>query len=171
MASNQMMRVLVLGATGAQGGSVARHLFGSRRFHVRVLTRTPESAAAERLRTAGAEIVHGDFEDRASLRAALRGCRAVFGSTCCLAPVAREIANGRNLINAVAGAEIDHFVFSTTHAELEMYARSLELPLTLVRVPCGDGAAVERLGAALPAMLDAPGSFIDRVIDLASCSA
>jgi uncharacterized protein YbjT (DUF2867 family) len=158
-------RVLVLGATGAQGGTVARHLLGSGRFHVRVLTRTLESAAAERLRAAGADIVRGNFEDRASLRAALRGCRAVFASTCCLAPVDREIANGRNVINAVAGAEIDHFVFSTTHAELERYARTLDLPLTLVHVPGSDSAAVEQLGAALPAMLTAPASFIDRVID------
>jgi uncharacterized protein YbjT (DUF2867 family) len=163
-------RVLVLGATGAQGGTVARHLLGSGRFHVRVLTRTLESAAAERLRAAGADIVRGNFEDRASLRAALRGCRAVFGSTCCLAPVDREIANGRNLINAVAGAEIDHFVLSTTHAELEAYARSLELPVTVVRVPCGDAAAVEQLGATVPSMLDAPASFIDRVIAIAPCS-
>jgi hypothetical protein len=56
-------------------------------------------------------------------------------------------------------------VFSTTHAELERYARTLDLPLTLVRVPCSDSAAVEQLGAALPAMLSAPASFIDRVID------
>jgi uncharacterized protein YbjT (DUF2867 family) len=160
-------RVLVLGAAGAQGASVARHLLESGRFHIRVLTRTPESAAAARLRIAGAEIVRGDFEDRASLRAALRGCRAVFGSTCCLAPAGREIANGRNVINAVAGAEIDHFVFSTTHAELEAYARSLELPVTVVRVPCGDAAAVEQLGAALPSMFDSPASFIDRVIAIA----
>jgi uncharacterized protein YbjT (DUF2867 family) len=160
-------RVLVLGATGAQGASAARHLLDSGRFHVRVLTRTPDSAAAGRLRDAGADIVRGDFEDRASLRAALRGCRAVFGSTCCLAPAGREIANGRNLINAVAGAEVDHFVLSTTHAELEAYARSLELPVTVVRVPCGDSAAVEQLGAALPAMLGAPASYIDRTVDVA----
>jgi uncharacterized protein YbjT (DUF2867 family) len=163
-------RVLVLGATGAQGGSVARHLLDSGRFQVRVLTRTPDSAAAVRLRNAGADIVRGDFEDRASLRAALRGCRAVFGSTCCLAPEGREIANGRNMINAVAGAEVDHFVFSTAHAELEDYARSLELPVTVVRVPSGDSAAVEQLGARLPSMLDAPASFIDRVIAIAPCS-
>ena len=165
-----MNRVLVLGAAGAQGASVARHLLDSGRFHVRVLTRTPESAAAARLRAAGAEIVRGDLENRASLRAALRGCRAVFGSTCGLAPAAREVANGRNVINAVAGAEIDHFVFSTTHAELEAYARSLELPVTLVHVPSGDAGAVEELGATVPSMLDAPASFIDRVIAIAPCS-
>jgi uncharacterized protein YbjT (DUF2867 family) len=160
--------VLVLGATGGQGASAARHLLDSGRFQVRVLTRAPDSAAAGRLREAGAQIVRGDFEDRASLRAALRGCRAVFGSTCCLAPAGREIANGRNVINAVAGAEVDHFVFSTTHAELEAYARSLELPVTVVHVSCGDAAAVEQLGAALPSMLSAPASYIDRVVDAAA---
>jgi len=164
------LRVLVLGATGAQGGSVARHLLDSGRFHVRVLTRAPDSAAAGRLRDAGADIVRGDFDNRASLRAALRGCRAVFGSTCGLAPKGREIANGRNMINAVAGAEVDHFVFSTTHAELEAYARSLELPVTVVRVAFGDVAAVEQLGAMVPSVLDAPASFLDRVIAIAPCS-
>jgi hypothetical protein len=73
-------------------------------------------------------------------------------------------------IDAIAGADIDHFVFSTTYAELEVYARNLELPGTFVRVPCADCAAVEQLGATLPSMLDAPASFIDRVVEIVPCS-
>jgi uncharacterized protein YbjT (DUF2867 family) len=143
----------VLGATGAQGSSVVRGLL-RRRFHVRALTRTPESDAAERLRRAGAEVVRGDFADRASLRAALHSCRAVFASTCCLAPVDREIANGRNMINAVAGAEVDSFVFSTRQQELEAYARSLELPVIFLRVSCGDEAAIDALGDTVVSLLE-----------------
>jgi NmrA-like family len=51
--------VLVTRATGAQGGSVARHLLRRGRFAVRALTRNLGGAAAGELRTVGAEVVRG----------------------------------------------------------------------------------------------------------------
>jgi uncharacterized protein YbjT (DUF2867 family) len=131
--------VLVTGATGAQGGSMARHLLDRGGYAVRALTRNPGSEAARALAAAGAEVVAGDLADRASLRAALAGCQAVFGGTNFWEHFAAE--HGRNLVNAVAGAEIEHFVFSSlelqaphhdTKAEVAAYARSLGLPLTLI---------------------------------------
>ena len=62
--------VLVTGATGRQGGAVARELL-RRGWHVHALTRHPEGEAAKKLAAEGAEIVQGDFDDPASLDAAL----------------------------------------------------------------------------------------------------
>jgi uncharacterized protein YbjT (DUF2867 family) len=145
-------RVLVVGATGAQGGSVARHLLADGQFAVRALTRRPGSREAEALRQAGAEVVWGDLDDRPSLRTALKGVDAVFGVTSFWEHGVREAVHGRNLVNAVAGAEVEHLVLSTlpgpgkvtrgaivsahldSKAALEAYARSLELPVTFVHV-------------------------------------
>ncbi len=44
--------VLVIGATGAQGGSVACHLLHQRHFKVRALTRDPSSRRAQAMRQA-----------------------------------------------------------------------------------------------------------------------
>ncbi len=134
-----MRTVLVIGATGAQGGSVASHLLNRRTCKVRALTRKPESPAAQRLRLLGAEVVRGELDDRGSLRAALRGADAVFGVTDYWEHFEKEAEHGRNLINAVAGAEVEHFVLSTLphldqKYEMEQYARSLGLPVTFVHV-------------------------------------
>ena len=42
-------KILVFGATGAQGGSVARALLERGKFDVRAFTRNPESPAAQQL--------------------------------------------------------------------------------------------------------------------------
>ncbi|MFG3341382.1 NmrA family NAD(P)-binding protein [Glycomyces sp. NPDC048151] len=69
--------VLVTGATGRQGGAVAARLLADG-WHVRALTRDPESAKAKALKAAGAEIVAGDLDDRGSLDAAAAGAYGVF---------------------------------------------------------------------------------------------
>jgi uncharacterized protein YbjT (DUF2867 family) len=145
--------ILVTGATGAQGGSVARQLLARGRFAVRAFTRKPDSPAAQALRAAGAEIAQGDLADRASIRTALAGAHGVFGVTNFWEHFDREAEHGRNLVDAVAGSEVDHFVFSTLEpiekntegklksphfdikADLEDRARSLGLPMTAVHVP------------------------------------
>src|SRR5690348_14939899 len=104
--------ILVIGATGAQGGSVASHLLSGGKFHVRCLTRNPASDRAVALRSAGAEIVRGDLDDPITLRAAMAGCYGVFGVTNFWEHFQREQQHGRNLIEAVAAAGIAHFVFS-----------------------------------------------------------
>ena len=74
-------RVLVVGATGQQGGATARHLLagtGGQTFEVDALTRSPESKAAANLAKAGANIVEGDLLDQPSLRSAADPVYAVF---------------------------------------------------------------------------------------------
>jgi uncharacterized protein YbjT (DUF2867 family) len=145
--------ILVFGATGAQGGSVARNLLSRGKFNVRVITRKPESVAAAALRDLGAEIVQGDLDDPASLSAALEGVYGVFGVTNFWEHFDKEAEQGRNLVNAVAAAGVKHFVFSTLppiagetngalksphfdlKAEHEALAKSLGIPSTFVHVP------------------------------------
>ena len=50
-----LLRILVVGATGAQGGSVARHLLRAGSYKVRCLTRRPASPAAKEIAELGAE--------------------------------------------------------------------------------------------------------------------
>ena len=70
-------RVLVTGATGKQGGAVARLLL-DHGHAVRALTRKPEAPAARALADKGAELVTGDLTDRAAMDSAVRGVDAVF---------------------------------------------------------------------------------------------
>ncbi len=145
--------ILVFGATGAQGGSVARNLLSRGKFNVRVITRKPDSDVANALRALGAEIVPGDLDDPASLDAALEGVYGVFGVTNFWEHFDKEEIHGRNLVNAVAKAGVKHFIFSTLphiakatggalksphfdlKAEHEDLARELGIPSTFVHVP------------------------------------
>jgi uncharacterized protein YbjT (DUF2867 family) len=144
--------ILVIGATGSQGGSVARHLLASERWNVRALTRNPGSEKANALRKAGAAIIEGDLEDPDRLRRALEGCRGVFGVTDYWEHYGKEYELGKNLVDAVAHSRVDVFVFSVlphvkkiTAGELHVphfdmkgqlaeYARKLGVPAVFVNV-------------------------------------
>jgi len=69
--------VLVTGATGTQGGAVAR-LLVKKGHRVRALTRNVASPAAQALAALGVELTQGDLEDRASIDRALAGMEAMF---------------------------------------------------------------------------------------------
>src|SRR5262249_31883280 len=71
------LTVLVTGATGKQGGVVARALL-ARGHRVKALTRKPDGDAARLLATAGAEIAAGDLYDGASVVKAAAGVDTMF---------------------------------------------------------------------------------------------
>lgn len=71
------MNVLVTGATGKQGGHVARLLL-KRGHSVHAFTRAADSPAARKLAELGAKIVPGDLSDRASIERAVEGTDAIF---------------------------------------------------------------------------------------------
>ncbi len=75
MSDTNTAPVLVLGASGTQGGAVAQALM-AQGIPVRAFTRSAETAA--KFRAAGMEAAIGDFADTASLVAACTGTRAVF---------------------------------------------------------------------------------------------
>jgi saccharopine dehydrogenase-like NADP-dependent oxidoreductase len=75
--------VTVYGATGAQGGSVARSLLAntSKAFAVRAITRNPSSDVAKSLAEAGAEVVQADGLKKDEMVEAMKGSWAVFVNT------------------------------------------------------------------------------------------
>ena len=73
----ERIKVLVTGATGKQGGAVARRLL-AKGHRVRALTRRTDSDASRALVANGAEVVAGGLDDRASLDRAIDGVDAMF---------------------------------------------------------------------------------------------
>lgn len=111
MARNEV--ILVTGATGQQGGAVARSLL-QRGQKVRALTRNPAKAKAEELRKLGAEVVAGELTDRASLEKALRGVKKVFLVTTFFeAGLEAEVKQGITMADAAKAAGVEHLVFTS----------------------------------------------------------
>ena len=109
------MTVLVIGATGKQGGATARALL-NRGVAVRALVRDPDADAALALRERGAELVQGDLDDPDSLLAAATGVDGVFSIP--FPDVTdpqgdAEVRRGRNVIEAARKAEVSQFVHSS----------------------------------------------------------
>jgi uncharacterized protein YbjT (DUF2867 family) len=146
--------ILVLGATGQQGGATARHLLAEG-CQVRALTRDTTSTAAQALARAGVFLIQGDMADRGVLDAALQGAYGVFSvQPPTWAPTAetyaREVMLGRLIVDAAKAAGVQHFVYTsvlgaeqqaqfgrTNHKrEIETYLWESGLPATILR-PAG----------------------------------
>src|SRR5690348_9440613 len=69
--------ILVCGATGRQGGAVARELVRAG-FSVRAMTRRPDSLSAKALRGLGAQVVVADLDDVTSIESVLKGVTGIF---------------------------------------------------------------------------------------------
>jgi uncharacterized protein YbjT (DUF2867 family) len=105
--------ILITGVTGHQGGAVAQALRGAG-FHLRGLTRKPDSEHAAALARHGVDVVQGDLDDEASLRRALSGAWGVFGvQNTWEAGVEREEAQGKRLATLAREAGVEHFVYSS----------------------------------------------------------
>ena len=120
--------ILVVGATGMQGGGVARHLLRRGTIKVRCMTRRPDSAAARLLQEQGADLVQADLNDPASLENAVNGCYGVFGLTNFWEAYFREYDQGVNLIDAAAGAGVEHLVLSTLPSSKKISGGAIDLP-------------------------------------------
>lgn len=112
--------VLVTGATGRQGGAVARALL-AQGTPVRALVRDLQSPAAAALQTLGASLALGNFDDRESLLAACTGARAVFSVHspnmadlhAKQALFTHEMAHGKNLVEAALAAHVPQFIHTS----------------------------------------------------------
>lgn len=107
------LQVLVYGASGQQGGAVARRLI-ARGHQVTTLARDPDSPKLAALRAQGIHIVRGDIEDVESVSRAAQGKDAIFALT---TPFERgpqaEIAQGQALVRAAQAASVRHVAFSS----------------------------------------------------------
>jgi uncharacterized protein YbjT (DUF2867 family) len=105
--------ILITGVTGNQGGAVANALRGTG-FHLRGLTRKPDSKRAAALERDGVEIVKGDLDDEATLRHALAGAWGVFGvQNAGEAGVEREEAQGKRLATLARATGVEHYVYTS----------------------------------------------------------
>lgn len=105
--------ILVLGATGGQGGAVVRAL-RERGATIRALVRRPAAPRALALADDGVELVEGDLSERAAVRAAMDGVAAAFAVTTPFeSGMDAEVAQGRAIIGAAADARLPHMVFSS----------------------------------------------------------
>ncbi|MGM0217038.1 NmrA/HSCARG family protein [Enterococcus sp. AZ126] len=77
MKSNNQKLILVVGATGLQGGAVTNEAL-KQGFNVRVLVRDKNTSKVQDLIQKGAEAVVGDFDDSSSLENAMKNVDAVF---------------------------------------------------------------------------------------------
>jgi hypothetical protein len=70
--------IVVLGATGNQGGSVVNTFLQDGQWDIRGVTRTTNSEKAKELANRGVNVVAADLNDRKSLDAAFAGAQAIF---------------------------------------------------------------------------------------------
>ncbi|RAK79005.1 NAD(P)-binding protein [Aspergillus fijiensis CBS 313.89] len=73
--------ICIIGITGNQGASVARRFLKDPAFHVRGLTRDPQSPTAQTLTQQGVELIPADLNDPASLLPAFQGANIIFSVT------------------------------------------------------------------------------------------
>ena len=105
--------ILVTGATGQQGGAVARELL-AHGHKVRAMTRKPNSDSAKALAALGAEIVQGDLDNSPSLQRAVQGVWGLFAvQNTWEAGVAREETQGKQVAEIAKKASIQHYVYSS----------------------------------------------------------
>lgn len=109
--------IAVVGATGAQGGGLARAMLADPTggFALRALTRKPEGDAAKSLAAAGAEVVAADLDDEASLRRAFDGAHGVYCVTNFWEHFSpdREMAQAKAMAQAAKAAGVQHAIWST----------------------------------------------------------
>lgn len=81
--SSEKPLLVVLGATGTQGGSVLSYFLSlvPPPYALRGITRDPSSAKSVSLASLGVEMVAGHFDDPSSLDAAFKGASAIFSVT------------------------------------------------------------------------------------------
>lgn len=143
--------VLVFGATGQQGGSVADALLKAG-WPVRAFVRNPAGDRSIALRDAGAELVQGSFDDSEAIRSAMQGVQGVFsvqpsspGGT---VTDEEEVRYGIAIADMAAKSGVRHLVYSSggavgdqptgvahfdTKARIEAHVRTLPITWTIVR--------------------------------------
>ncbi len=134
--------VLVTGATGKQGGAVARSLVGLG-FKLRGMTRKPEGEAAKALEAQGVQVIHGDLDDAEALKTAVSGVWGVFSvQNTWEAGIEGEEAQGKRVATIAREMGVHHFVYTSVgsadrgtgipHFEnkwrVEQFVRALQFP-------------------------------------------
>jgi uncharacterized protein YbjT (DUF2867 family) len=140
------LSVLVSGATGQQGGALARVLL-DKGHRVRAFIRRPDSPEAKELKRLGAELAEGDFEEPSTMEGAARGMDAVFVvATPFEAGMKAETRHGIAAADATRAAGVGHLVYSSvanadkdtgiphfnSKRKVEEHIENLGIPYTIV---------------------------------------
>jgi len=109
--------IAVVGATGAQGGGLARAILNDSAspFAVRAITRKPDSDNAKALAAAGAQVVQADLDDPASVKRAFDGAWGAFCVTNFWEHFSpeKEMEQAKTLADAAKDAGLKHVIWST----------------------------------------------------------
>ncbi|MER6100413.1 NmrA/HSCARG family protein [Streptomyces sp. NPDC001728] len=142
--------ITVFGATGRQGGGLARAVLeergGDAEFTVRAVTRNPDAEPAQELMRLGAEVVRADMDDEASLAPAFEHAYGAFLVTNFWEHMSaeREKTQARSLARAASRAGVQHAIWSTLEDTRECVHLDDERMPTLqerYKVPHFDGKA------------------------------
>ncbi|KAL3475520.1 nmrA family transcriptional regulator [Aspergillus californicus] len=173
--------IVVFGATGIQGGSVARSILNdptaAQQFHVRAVTRDPSKPAAKALADLGAELIKANLEDKVSLRAAFQDAYGVFLLTTIFDTMDKtaETRQGKNAADVCKETGVKHLVFSSlphvskvtngkltkvvhfdSKALVDEYIRELDIPHSILHV----GTYIELLlGSLAPLSPENPSKY------------
>ncbi|MFY9268729.1 MAG: NmrA/HSCARG family protein [Candidatus Manganitrophaceae bacterium] len=109
--------IVVVGATGAQGGGLIRAILSDKSgaFAARALTRNVNSDKAKALAQQGVEVVAANIDDLESVKKAFDGAYGAF----CLTnfwehfSAEKEIAQAKNMAEAAKQTGIQHLIWST----------------------------------------------------------
>lgn len=105
--------ILVTGATGQQGGAVARHLLKGG-WKVRAFVRDDKKKEAIELKENGAEIIKGDMADTETLDKAMAGVYGVFSvQNFWEHGYEGELKQGLAVADAAKKADVKHFLMSS----------------------------------------------------------
>ncbi|KAI4686584.1 uncharacterized protein J4E84_005865 [Alternaria hordeiaustralica] len=130
---------VITGATGNQGGSIARGLLKSGDWQIRAVTRNPSGEKAQKLAAEGMEVVQGSYDDEESVRKAFTGAQAIFAVTQWWEPFfkgasqseAGEIEKRDGIMLARLAAEVktlEHYIWSTLPAADEITKGKFPVP-------------------------------------------
>ena len=138
---SQKKIIAVLGATGSQGGGLARAILADPDgpFAVRALTRSAQSDSARALAAAGAEVVEADLFDESSLRRAFDGAYGAFVVTnywaertpeeeAAQSRAEMELAQAQAAANAAKDAGLAHVIWSTLEDTREHFGDDDRVP-------------------------------------------
>ncbi|KAI0012558.1 putative hscarg dehydrogenase [Xylariaceae sp. FL0662B] len=177
--------IVVVGAAGNQGSSVANTFLNLPHWHVRALTRNPSSDASKSLATRGAEVIRGDLGEPTSLAKAFENASTIFLNTdfwetyrtataeleaegkpseaASLAAFTRETTNGKNAVVAAAAVPtLERLVYSAlSSVSMESkgkYTRSMH---TEAKAKIVEYIETEQAALAKKTSVIYPGAYVD----------
>lgn len=138
--------IFVTGATGNQGGAVARNLLRNN-FKVKCLTRHPDSVNALRLKKINAIIIKGDLDSPFTFSDHLKDVDGIFSVQTFVHGIEKEIRQGMSLVDLAKAHNIKQLIYSSVagcdlhtgipHWEskfkIENYLKNAGIPNTIIR--------------------------------------